>query len=83
MGHHQDSKDSIVRLENPADQSLGCGACISSCPTGSLPLVAVVRPQPPERKRQLFQQILKEKKRLMPFVVERAKTSVLRRLERG
>lgn len=83
MGHHQDSRDSIVRLENPADQGLGCGACISSCPTGSLSLVPVERPQPPERKRQLFQQILKEKKRLTPFVVERIKTSLLRRLGRG
>jgi ferredoxin len=65
------------------DKCLGCGACISSCPTGSLSLVPVERPQPPERKRQLLQQILKEKKRLAPFVVERVKTSVLRRLGRG
>lgn len=66
-----------------ADHCLGCGACIASCPTGSLSLIPVARPLPPERKRELFKQILKEKKRLTPFVVERIKTTVLRKIGRG
>jgi ferredoxin len=51
------------------DNCLGCGACISSCPTKSLSLIPVARPEIPEKKKDLFKQILKEKKRLTPFVI--------------
>jgi ferredoxin len=51
------------------DNCLGCGACISSCPTKSLSLIPVARPEIPEKKKDLFKQILKEKKRLTPFVL--------------
>lgn len=62
---------------------LGCGACISTCPTESLSLSPVSRPQPPTRKRDLFAQILKEKRRFAPYVVETAKTKVFRKLGLG
>ena len=70
------------RLEIKVDHCLGCGACISSCPTHSLSLIPASRPQTPEKKRDLFKQILKEKKRLTPFVLEGIKTKVLRKIHR-
>lgn len=66
-----------------AEKCLGCGACISACPTHSLSLTPEQRPQIPEKKKDLFKQILKEKKRLTPFVVEGMKTKVLRTLGMG
>ena len=51
------------------DRCLGCGACISACPSESLALVRTDRPPTPENKRDLFKKILKEKKRLSPFVI--------------
>lgn len=65
-----------------SDHCLGCGACIAACPSQSLRLVPAVRPTIPFKKRDLFQQILKEKKRLTPFVVEAIKTKVLRKIRR-
>jgi len=62
------------------DRCLGCGACISTCPTESLSLVPVARPLPPERKRDLFTRILKEKKRYAPHLVESVKKTVRRKL---
>jgi ferredoxin len=59
---------------------LGCGACISSCPTGSLSLVPTNRTAVPESKKILFKQILKEKKRLTPFVVDTVKKGVREKL---
>lgn len=66
-----------------ADKCLGCGACISTCPTESLSLVPVSRPEPPARKRELFVEILKEKKRYTPFVVEHIKKTVSRKIGLG
>lgn len=66
-----------------AVKCLGCGACIASCPTDSLSLKAVTRPEPPLRKRDLFAQILKEKKRFSPYVVETVKRAVFRKIGRG
>jgi len=64
------------------ERCLGCGACISACPTGSLSLSSVERPLPPEKKRDLFSRILKEKKRYRPYVVETVKKKVMRALGR-
>lgn len=65
------------------EKCLGCGACISSCPTDSLSLKPMKRPEPPLRKRDLFVQILKEKKRLSPYVVESVKKAVFRKIGLG
>ncbi|BHH84979.1 4Fe-4S dicluster-binding protein [Desulforhopalus sp. 52FAK] len=62
------------------ENCLGCGACISACPTQSLSLRAVERPEIPEKKKDLMKQILKEKKRLTPFVVQTVKTKITRKL---
>jgi len=52
------------------DICLGCGACISSCKQGALSLVpAANRELPPLKRKDLYMRILKEKKRLTPFVV--------------
>ena len=51
---------------------LGCGACISACPKGALHLVeAPNRTLPPDKKRDLFAQMLKERRKLTPFVLSR------------
>lgn len=65
------------------EKCLGCGACISVCKTGSLSLTPVVRPEPPLKKRDLFGRILKEKKRLTPYVVEGVKRKVMRKIGLG
>ncbi len=59
---------------------LGCGACISACQTHSLSLVPFLRPPTPEKKKDLFVKILKEKKRFTPFLVSGIKKKVLRSL---
>lgn len=60
------------------EKCLGCGACISACKTSSLSLIPRARPEPPARKRDLFARILKEKKRMTPFVIEGVKKKVMR-----
>ncbi|WP_136798873.1 MULTISPECIES: 4Fe-4S binding protein [Desulfosediminicola] len=84
--------EALVRVENPAggkpkfkmtvdpERCLGCGACVSACKTDSLSMVRVERPETPEKKKDLFKQILKEKKRLTPFVIEGVKTTVMRKI---
>jgi ferredoxin len=66
-----------------SDNCLGCGACIGVCPTDSLSLVPAQRPVPPEKKKDLFKQILKEKKRLTPFVIDTVKAKITRKLGMG
>jgi ferredoxin len=66
-----------------AGHCLGCGACISSCPSGSLSLVPVARPPVPEKKKDLFIQILKDKKRFTPFLVSGITTRLRRALGIG
>ena len=68
------------KLKIAEDVCLGCGACISACKTESLSLKPMQRPPTPERKKDLFVKILKEKKRFTPFLVQGVKTKVLRRL---
>jgi len=66
------------------DNCLGCGACISVCPSHSLSLVyAAGRPLPPEKKKDLFKQILKEKKKLTPFIIDGIKNKIRRSLGMG
>ncbi len=71
------------RMQVLFNNCLGCGACISSCPTNSLSLIPVMRPEIPENKKVLFKQILKEKKRLTPFVISGIKKKILRALRMG
>jgi ferredoxin len=59
---------------------LGCGACISVCKTESLSLLPCERPETPEKRKDLFVKILKEKKRFTPFLVSTIKTKILRKL---
>jgi formate hydrogenlyase subunit 6/NADH:ubiquinone oxidoreductase subunit I len=71
------------RMQVLFDNCLGCGACISSCPTHSLSLIPAKRPEIPEKKKDLFKQILKEKKRLTPFVISGIKKKIRRALRMG
>ncbi|MFH0783467.1 MAG: 4Fe-4S dicluster-binding protein [Pseudomonadota bacterium] len=66
------------------DHCLGCGACISACPSNSLSLARVTgRPQPLEKKKDLFKQILKEKKKLTPFIISGIKKKIRQTLRMG
>ena len=65
------------------DNCLGCGACIGACPTKSLSLIPASRPPIPEKKKDLFKAILKEKKRLTPFVLHGIKKKILRSIRMG
>ena len=65
------------------DNCLGCGACISACPTKSMSLVPAIHPEIPEKKKDLMVQILKEKKRLTPFVVRTVKSKIMRKFGLG
>ena len=71
------------RMTVNVDNCLGCGACITACPTRSLSLSPLQRSDPPAKKRDLFKQILKEKKRLTPFVVSGVKKKFRRALGIG
>lgn len=71
------------KMQVLSDNCLGCGACISSCPTNSLSLVLAARPDIPEKKKDLMQQILKEKKRLTPFIIDGIKKKIRRTLRMG
>jgi Na+-translocating ferredoxin:NAD+ oxidoreductase RNF subunit RnfB len=62
--------DSTRRLCSAENLCLGCGACISTCPREALGMVATTKPPVPHKKKELFKQILKEKKRLTPFVID-------------
>lgn len=53
---------------------LGCAACIPGCENGALALIPRADYAiPPKTKGRLFAQILLEKRRLAPFIVERIK----------
>jgi NAD-dependent dihydropyrimidine dehydrogenase PreA subunit len=63
---------------------LGCGACISACEKQALRLVpAANRSLPPQKKRDLFVRILREKGRLTPFLASRFKKQLKRAFGRS
>ena len=65
------------------DICLGCGACIAACKQGALTIVpAANRDIPPLKRKDLYVRMLKEKKRMTPFVVSGI-TKSLRRLFSG
>lgn len=56
---------------------LGCGACITSCKQGALSMIpAPNRETTPLKRKDLYFRILKEKRRLTPFVVSGIKKSL-------
>jgi ferredoxin len=56
---------------------LGCGACVSACKKGALTMVeADNRILPPLKRNDLYQQILKEKGRLTPYVISGIKKKI-------
>jgi ferredoxin len=62
---------------------LGCGACVSACARGAISLVErEERPIPPEKRKDMFVAILKEKGRLKPYLVSGAKKRARRMLSR-
>lgn len=71
------------QMQALSENCLGCGACLSVCPTKSLSLIPAIRPEIPEKKKDLFKQILKEKKKLTPFVVNEVKKKIRRTLKMG
>jgi ferredoxin len=64
------SSSSPGQLHIAEEICLGCGACISSCPRGALNMLPLAEPLIPHKKRDLMKQILKEKRRLTPYVVD-------------
>ena len=59
------------------DICLGCGACVASCKLGALSMIpAANRETPPLKRKDLYIRILKEKRRLTPFVVSGIKKSL-------
>ena len=60
---------------------LGCGACVPTCAQGAISLVErTERPVTPEKRKDMFVAILKEKGRLKPYLVSGAKKRVGRLL---
>ena len=56
---------------------LGCGACVSVCKQGALTMVpAAERVLPPLKRKDLYVRILREKRRLAPFVISGIKKSL-------
>lgn len=56
---------------------LGCGACISACKQAALSMIpAAGRVLPPLKRKDLYIRILREKRRLTPFVVSGIKKSL-------
>ncbi len=56
---------------------LGCGACVPACNRGALELVERPRrPLPPEKRKDLYFRLLKEKGRVRPYLVNQAAKSL-------
>ncbi len=66
-----------VLISEPA--CLGCGACVPVCKRNALSLIErSVRPIPPEKRKDMFKAILREKGRLRPFVMSGIKKKMRR-----
>jgi ferredoxin len=63
-------------LEVKEEECLGWGACVPVCPVGALRLVVCEEEEIPETRRRLMLQILKEKRRLKPYLVSGARSKV-------
>ncbi len=64
------------------ESCLGCGACISACAKKAISLVARSEKQiPPEKRKDLFKRMLREKGRLTPYLVSGTKKRVRRLLK--
>jgi ferredoxin len=62
---------------------LGCGACVSACRRAAIRLVERdKRPLPPEKRKDLFLRLLREKGRLTPFFVSGARRKLISLLGR-
>lgn len=62
---------------------LGCGACVPACARNAISLVErVERPLPPEKRKDMFAAILKEKGRLTPYLVSGARKRARRLMQR-
>ncbi len=62
---------------------LGCGACVPACKRKALTLVErPERPIPPQKRKDLYYKLLKEKGRLRPYVMLKA-TKTLKGLFKG
>jgi ferredoxin len=62
---------------------LGCGACVSACRRAAIRLVERdKRPLPPEKRKDLFLRLLREKGRLTPFFVSGASRKLISLLGR-
>lgn len=62
---------------------LGCGACVPACARGAISLIErAQRPVPPEKRKDMFVAILKEKGRLKPYLVSGTQKRVRRLLAR-
>ncbi|MGK2905387.1 MAG: 4Fe-4S dicluster domain-containing protein [Desulfuromonadales bacterium] len=65
------------------ESCLGCGACVPACARKAVLLVErAERPVPPEKHKDMFVAILKEKGRLSPYLVSGAKKRMGRLLAR-
>ena len=62
---------------------LGCGACVPACQLDAITLVERnKRPLPPEKRRDLFARLLREKGRLTPYLVGGARRKLVSLLGR-
>ena len=60
---------------------LGCGACVPACGRGAISLVErIERPMPPQKRKDMFVAILKEKGRFTPYLVNGVKKRAKRLL---
>jgi len=77
------------KIKNKADRRaridpeicLGCGACIPVCEKDAITFVPRKKHQrPPKTKTRMFMRILKEKRRLSPYLISRVKRTIKRSL---
>ncbi len=73
---HVATVNSTHQLAIAKEVCLGCGACVPACPKGALSMIPVAPPVIPHKKKELMKQILKEKHRMTPFVIDGIKQKV-------